>query len=310
MTSEPTEATGTFSAAVLLVALGAIAIVVVLVRTSMTGDFMSTAEPPDFGFIRDGEALVVANSTESTVAWELPDRAADASMFIESVEPIDARRVLVGVCCEPPEGRQRLIDISTATLELLPIDSRFPFVSEDGSSFVSGGFDVRLEELRGLLAYEAGGIGVVVPGPVVRNGEGEFLFRPVTLPDDRVAFVDGTSGPVVVTDEMGVELLSTTIERALLIDYDPINDVVLVLSGERRGDGSLAGDTIDVLSVGSLASVTQWTLTEPVSAIDVRNGWILLSDTAGSLRTRPLADPYAPAITLVESNVSAASWLR
>ena len=252
--------------------------------------------------------MVRSSSGGGVVIWELSEREIDDEMFIESIEPIDERRLLVGVCCEPPEGRQRIVDLETATPELLPVDSRFPHVAPGGTTLVSGGFDVRIEALGALLAYESG-VGVVVPGPILREGDGTFLYRPVALTAERVVFIDGESGPIVISDPSGDVSHTIELEGAVSVDFDAMNDTVVVLVNDQGASGA-AGNTIQFLSADALSPVAQWSLEEPVTSIDVKDGWLLLSDSDGSLRARTLDDVDAPAVSLIDDTTSAASWLR
>ena len=273
--------------------------------------------PNEIVFVQDGSRLVVAQTTdpasEPRLIWEQEQAStAGPDLFIESVEPVNPAVVFAGICCEPTAGRQLLIDIATGRVEFFPINLRFPAVREDRNRVISGGLSIRTDDLGSLLAYE-NGVGVVPPGDTLRDDIEGLTPRPILLPDDRAAFVDGDM--LVLTDLAGDVIAESPVEGVRVLRFDASNQVVVALADSSEIDDSnaaveddvVAGDTLYVLSTDTLRPIQDWRLGRPASSIDVLDGWLLFSFTDGSISAARINDPLSP-IDLFNRG-SAASWL-
>ena len=273
--------------------------------SSPGAELSSLPEQPDFAFVLEGTQLVVATEPgEQEVLWSLGDIVLpSAPTFIESIEPINSSTLFLGVCCDPEEGRQLIIDLDDGTAGILPLTVRFPSVGEErgASEFVSGGSAIVADNLGAFLAYE-NGVGVVPRGVTIREAQGTTAFVPELLAGDRVAFVDATTSGgnrLVVTDLEGSTLMQSSVGDAQDISYDARNDVIVVLSNSNE---------VSVLSAETLVEITSWTLAEPTTSIDSRDGWVLLSQDNGSVISAPITDP-GTTTALVEQGAATASWL-
>lgn len=276
------------------------------------GQLVAADQPSRIAIIRDGTDVVIHEDSVSWVVWALDPGSLNGSV-IESLEPVDARRVLVGVCCEVADGRQLIVDLAGGPVEILPLPVRFPSVSQDGNLVWSGGSEVVADNLGQFLAYESG-VGVVERGPTVRVAPDGFALRPLGLPGDRVALVepglDGSSSLVIVDREGSVEV-SASVGSVVSTDYDPENNVIVALMASRDGTASdnIGGDTIVVFSTQTLEQLAAWNLDDPAVAIDTGNGWILSTRADGSVASSPMSSPSE--VTVIDgAGATAASWLR
>lgn len=267
--------------------------------------------PNQIVFVQDGSRLVVAPTipdpaSEPRLIWEQEQAStAGPDLFIESVEPVNPAVVFAGICCEPTAGRQLLIDIATGRVEFFPINLRFPAVREDRNRVISGGLSIRTDDLGSLLAYE-NGVGVVPPGDTLRDDIEGLTPRPILLPDDRAAFIDGDV--LVLTDLAGDVIAESPVEGVRVLRFDTSNQVVVALADSSEiVDDAVAGDTLYVLSTDTLRPIRDWRLDRPASSIDVLDGWLLFSFTDGSISAARINDPLSP-IDLFNRG-SAASWL-
>jgi len=273
-------------------------------------------QPPSFAYVRGGTELVAVDDAGAPrVVWELEVGPVEGGpTFIESIEPISPLQVFAGICCEPAAGRQLSVDLSNGSVEFFPLTVSFPSVSEDGSLLLTGGLTIVADDLGALVAYESG-TGVVPRGPSIRPTPGSSLFRPAALANDRAAFIDGDTaagaGELLVTDLDGETVSASGLEGVRLVDYDGRNDVVVALTyaGPIEEAGQVRGDTLVVLSPDSLDEIGRWTLDQPVSAIDARDGWLLLTGVDGSVASSPIGD-IAATRQLVGDDATAATWLR
>ena len=130
-----------------------------------------------------------------------------------------------------------------------------------------------------------------------------------------MAFVDGDvaagTGDLVVTDLEGQSLAVSELEGVRLVDYDERNDVVVALTyaGQLDDPSSVRADTMVLLSSDSLDEIHRWPLAAAVSAIDARDGWLLLTGSGGSVEAVPI-DNLVATETLVDVGATAATWLR
>ena len=258
----------------------------------------SSESPPDrFVYLREGSDLTVADSSgQQTVIAELEDTALiPAGSTIESVEPAGRGEVFVGFCCMPEGGRQLIVNLDSSRIEFLPLTVRFPSASAEGNILISGGDSVRVEDLGSLLAYESG-VGVVAPGPTLREAVNNELLRPVSLPMDRAAFV--SNEVLTVTNFAGEVLVEREAADVSIVDYDSRNDVLVALD---------APNSVRLLTPDTLEVVTEWTLDQETTSIDVVDGWLLVSTIAQSIEAIRI-DGSASQV-LIESGGGAAGWL-
>ncbi len=258
-------------------------------------------EPPGFLYVRDSTELVVVDSAQAPVEFDLLDALrGDTSRFVESIEPIDSRQAFVGVCCEPADGRQLLVDLEDGSVEFFPFTVRFPSASVDGARYVGGGSTVTPNNLGAVLAYE-NGVGVVEPGPDLLVRDDGAPFRPVLLPEDRIAVID-VDDSLIVIDSEGATLARSAIDVALF-DYDSVNDVIVAVTQ----------DDVVLLDIDSLLEEARFPTAlsseSPVVDLDVHDGWILFVHEDGVLRGAPLDAPESGG-QLVEADVETAAWLR
>lgn len=289
---------------------------VLLAACSSSGavsDFRSSQDRPDVAFIRDGTQLVIdGGSAADRLVWDLANESLIGSpTVIESIEPITAGEVFVGVCCEPTAGRQLIVDLDDGSFEIFPLTVRFPSVGEgERRSVVSGGATIAADDLGAFLAYE-NGVGVVARGSQIRDEQASRVFRPVAVVEERVVFIDGSddqAGELVATDLEGVVVASASLEGVRLVDYDPLNDVVVaIVGGEELANGEMV-----LLRPETLDEMGRWDLPEPVISIDAREGWALFTMETGSVTTTRLRDLGRPdAIeVLVDSGATEATFLR
>ena len=288
-----------------LVALFAVVLFVVSAIT-FDGDASSggtnSPETPGFIYVRNSiELVVVGDSAQVPVEFDLLDALrGDASRFVESIEPIDSRQAFVGVCCEPVDGRQLLVDLDDGSVEFFPFTVRFPSASVDGARYVGGGSTVTPNNLGAVLAYE-NGVGVVEPGPDLLVRDDGVPFRPVLLPEDRIAVID-VDDSLIVIDSEGATLAHSAIDVALF-DYDSVNDVIVAVTQ----------DDVVLLDIDSLLEEARFptglSSESPVVGLDVHDGWILFVHEDGVLRGAPLDAPESGG-QLVEAEVETAAWLR
>lgn len=291
---------------------GAIALLAVLLFAGALAAVSTTDAADDFGrgqgrpgYIYSGtasELAVVSDGLDGPAALDIASTfLGNSERFIESIEPINSRTAFVGVCCDPIEGRQLLVDLVDGSVEFFPFTVRFPSAGENGARYVAGGSTVSPNNLGAVLAYE-NGVGVVPPGVDLRERTDGVPFRPVILPDGRLSFVDVIDGRdvLVVTNEQGNPLAQSNIDEVRLIDYDERGDVVVALVGTQ---------TIVMLDAESLIELSRSELDVAVSSIDVRDGWVLLVGSDGSLRAAPVENPTESEV-LVDGDVDVAAWLR
>ena len=263
----------------------------------------SSADPPGFIYVRDQtEIVIVSDASRQEPTIDLLDAfRGDTSRFVESIEPIDSRQAFVGVCCEPADGRQLLLDLDDGTVEFFPFTVRFPSASVDGSRYVGGGSTVTPNNLGAVLAYE-NGVGVVEPGPDLLVRDDGLPFQPVLLPDERIAVVD-VDDSLIVIDSEGATLARSTIGEVEAFDYDSLNDVIVAAT---QDDVVL----LDPDSLSEVAGLTAMLSSEsPVIDLDVHDGWILFVHEDGSLRGAPVDAPEFGG-QLLEANAETAAWLR
>ncbi len=261
----------------------------------------TTAVPkrPGFVYVRNATEVVVEQVGHEAVEWDLLDvLRGDTSRFVESIEPIDTRQAFVGVCCDPVDGRQLLLDLQDGSVEFFPFTVRFPSAGVDGARYVGGGSTVTPNNLGAVLAYE-NGVGVVEPGPDLLTRDDEVAFRPVLLPVGRIAVV-GVDGALIVIDEQGETLARSVIGDAGLFDYDSLNDVVVAV---------VEGESLAILDAVSLDEIDRFPLDSPVVSLDVSDGWIMMTRSDGVLEAVPLEEPTQTQ-TLADVGVEVGAWLR
>lgn len=260
--------------------------------------FTAAPEPPDFIYARGGQEVVVIEYGQSAVVWELSDvLRGDASLFIESIEPIAGRTTFVGVCCEPADGRQLLVDRVSGAIDIFPFTVRFPSTQDDASRYAAGGASVALNDLGSVLAYEAG-VGVIAPGPRLLSRDDGEAFRPALLPQERIAVVDEER--LVLLDGDGELLAESPVGDVGLFDYDDHNDVIVALVGS---------DALVVLDADSLQEIARWPFDATAASLDVRDGWILLAREDGALEAVALSAPTGSR-QLIDGGVDVAAWTR
>ena len=275
---------------------GAVLVVAFLASGALDGGRTSSQRPPErFVYLRDGSKLtLVEGSQVADSVWSLE---AGSALVVESLEPVRQDQIFVGVCCEPADGRQLLIDIETGRVEFFPLTVRFPSTDGIGEVVATGGPSVRLENLGAFLAYEDG-VGVVAPGPTVHVAVGDEALRPVLLPMDRVAVVD--DGTLTIINFDGQVLAEQPAGQIRNVVYDRRNDVLVALVGT---------DTVRLLSPNTLAVLDEWRLERDATSIDVAEGWLLSSNFDGSLTASRIDSPESEPVLLVESGGGVASWL-
>lgn len=271
--------------------------------------FTSAEQPPGFVYARDGQELVVVleGGGQEPVEWDLSDTLrGDASRFIESIEPIAVRTLFVGICCEPADGRQLIVDRVNGTVEIFPFTVRFPSTRDGGLRYVSGGSSVALNDLGSVLAYESG-VGVIAPGSTLLSREDGAAFRPVLLPQERIVVLDVVQGEerLVLVDRSGAALATASLDATELreiglFDYDDRNNAVLAVVGE---------DSLVALDAASLVELARWQIDPSVVSLDVRDGWVAFTRADGSLEAAPLSAPDRTR-QLVSDGVDVAAWLR
>ena len=288
-----------------LVALFAVVLFVVSAIT-FDGDTSSggtnSPETPGFIYVRNSiELVVIGDSAQVPVEFDLLDALrGDASRFVESIEPIDSRQAFVGVCCEPADGRQLLVDLEDGSVEFFPFTVRFPSASLDGARYVGGGSTVTPNNLGAVLAYE-NGVGVVEPGPDLLVRDDGVAFRPVLLPDDRIAVVD-VDGTLIVIDADGETLARSAMDLALF-DFDEQNRMIVAIED---------ADVV-LLEIDSLSEVARFTAGPAseslVVQVDVHDGWALFTLEDGSLHAAPVSTEVIES-QLLATDVETAAWLR
>lgn len=257
----------------------------------------TTEQRPAFAFIRDGaELMVEVEPGVVEMVWELDDDSLGRGLLVESIEPVSAQQVFVGVCCEPADGRQVLVDIATGSVEIFPLTVRFPSVGEDANSVVSGGSSIVADNLGLFLAYE-NGVGVVERGSTVRAESDGVIFQPRILANDRVAYT--FTDDLIVANFNGETIVQATVEQVVAIDYDERNNVIV----------ALADDDVVLLLPDTLDEVFRWPATRELSTVDVRDGWLILTRVDGAIDVAPIDDPDA-LTTVVDAGATAATWLR
>ncbi len=262
----------------------------------------SSADPPGFVYVRgQTEIVIVSDASREEHTIDLLDAfRGDTSRFVESIEPIDSRQAFVGVCCQPADGRQLLLDLDDGTVEFFPFTVRFPSASVDGSRYVGGGSTVTPNNLGAVLAYE-NGVGVVEPGPDLLVRDDGLPFQPVLLPDERITVVDVDDSLIVIDSEGATLARSTT--NIVMFDYDSLNDVIVAAT---QDDVVL----LDPDSLSEVAGLTAMLSSEsPVIDLDVHDGWILFVHEDGSLRGAPVDAPESGG-QLFEADAETAAWLR
>ena len=263
------------------------------------GAELSSSELPPQGFIYVSEAseLILSQPVgEETLIAELDDDAiVPAASSIESIEPLGQRSAFVGFCCIPAGGRQLIVDLDSGRIEFFPLTLRFPSTSATGDVVLSGGEDVRVENLGALVAYE-NGVGVVAPGPLVGEAAGDEVLRPASLPMDRAALV--TNGVLRIIGFEGEVLAETAGLGLEIVDYDARNDLLVTL---------VASETVRLLTADTLEFVDEWALRRPARAIDVVDGWVLTSSSDGSIGAVRIDGSDDQ--TLVNSGGGVAAWI-
>lgn len=257
----------------------------------------SELPPSEFVFVSDEHEVIVVDAFgEQTVIVDLDEALTASSLTdVESIEQTSATQLFVGTCCESGNGRQFIVDLSTGRVDFFPVTMRFPSVDSEAMVLLSGGQQIRVENLGSLLAYE-NGVGVVAPGPTVHEGSGDEVLRPVALPMNRVAFV--SSGVLSVANHEGEVLFERDAVEIATLAYDERNDVLI---------GLVASNTVQLIEPETLDVIGEWTLDGDAHSIDALNGWLLVSSSDGSVIAHRI-DGSEPT-ELIESGSAVASWM-